>query len=194
MNVVQWEYKKLLFALYKMTELNLCGPPCFSRFRQRVVLCLVTVQDICKHMLLFRWTTVSVDCDIDRGIVLISLCNVTTFIYIHSCINFHSQDLVLMMGESGRCVKSSPAHPKDSHWSSGLSGPCGGQSMCDNDVSCSLDPSFSIWARWIVASPSWNMPMPSGIKKKKKSKNLVRSFFFQISLTDKWFSQDHTAV
>ena len=30
------------------------------------------------------------------------------------------QDLVLMMGESDRCVKSSPARPKDSQWGSGL--------------------------------------------------------------------------
>ena len=26
------------------------------------------------------------------------------------------QDLILMMGESGHSVKSSPAHPKDSQW------------------------------------------------------------------------------
>ena len=25
-----------------------------------------------------------------------------------------------MMGESDRCTKSSPAHPKDSHWGKGL--------------------------------------------------------------------------
>ena len=31
------------------------------------------------------------------------------------------------------------------------------QSMCTNDVSCSLNHSFTIWAQWILALSSWNM-------------------------------------
>lgn len=52
---------------------------------------------------------------------------------------FH-QDFVLRMRESGRCVKSSPAHPRNSEWGSGLdsvvANPC-------VDVLCSLNHSFS---------------------------------------------------
>ena len=68
------------------------------------------------------------------------------------------------MGESGSCVKSSPAHPKDSQW--GLrSGLCGGRSMCKNDVSCSLNHSCTVWAWWIQALSSSNISVPSGKKK-----------------------------
>ena len=42
------------------------------------------------------------------------------------------------------------------------SGLCGGQSMCENDVSHSLNHSFTIWARWIVAFSSWNMSISPG--------------------------------
>ena len=60
------------------------------------------------------------------------------------------------------------------------SGLCGGQSMCENDVSRSLNHSFTIWARWIVAFFSWNMSMPPGKKtplmeKKKKTAHSVYS-------------------
>ena len=79
-----------------------------------------------------------------------------------ACI-FH-WDPVLMMEESSCCAKSSPAHPKDSQ--RGLrSGLCGGQSMCENDVSRSLNHSFTVWAWWIVALSSWNISVPSGKNK-----------------------------
>ena len=52
---------------------------------------------------------------------------------------------------------------------------CGGQSMCENDLSCSLNHSFTIWPRWILALSSWNMPMPSG-KKKKSIDGITCSF------------------
>jgi len=66
------------------------------------------------------------------------------------------QNLVGMMGESF------PAHPKDWEWGKGL------DSMVANPcviVSSSLNHSFTIWARWIWALSSWNMPMSSGKKK-----------------------------
>ena len=34
------------------------------------------------------------------------------------------------------------------------SGLCGDKSMCENDVSCSLNHSFTVWARWIAALSS----------------------------------------
>ena len=67
---------------------------------------------------------------------------------------------------AGWCVKSSPAR-----FSVGSrSGLCGGQSMCENDVSCSLNQSFITWAWWIVALSFWNMTLPSG-KNKSTEKN-----------------------
>ncbi|MEQ2250938.1 hypothetical protein ILYODFUR_006013 [Ilyodon furcidens] len=46
------------------------------------------------------------------GIVSVSFCNVTRFISTQCCINF--TDLAVIMVESDRCEKPSPAHPKDS--------------------------------------------------------------------------------
>ena len=47
-------------------------------------------------------------------------------------------------------------------------------SMCENDVSCSLKQSFTVWAGWIVALSSCNTPVPSGkTNKKNKQKNIV---------------------
>lgn len=37
------------------------------------------------------------------------------------------------------------------------SGLCGGQTMCENDVSCSLNHFFTVWAGRIVALSSWNI-------------------------------------
>lgn len=50
------------------------------------------------------------------------------------------------------------------------SGPCGGQSVYENYVSCSLNYSFG---QRILELSSWNMPMPSGKKKIHWWNNLV---------------------
>lgn len=43
----------------------------------------------------------------------------------------------------------------------GFTGLCGGQALCENDISFSLNHSFKIWAWWILASLSWNMSVSS---------------------------------
>ena len=48
-----------------------------------------------------------------HGISKLTQCH----IYFHSELqSFFCQDLVLIIGKSGHCIKSSPAHPKDSQW------------------------------------------------------------------------------
>ena len=78
------------------------------------------------------------------------------------------------MGGLGWSVKTSPPHPKDS-------GLCGGQSMCENDVSCSLNHSFSMWARWHLHLGI--CPCHQGWKTKKFHwwKNLIRGLFFRLA-------------
>ena len=92
------------------------------------------------------------------GITLTSLYNVTTFVSVQRCINFPQRSL-LMMGESGHCVKSSPSH----RFSMGLrSGVPGRWFMCENFASCSLNHSFAIWARWNMALSSLICPCHQG--------------------------------
>ena len=50
-----------------------------------------------------------------------------------------------MKGESGRCIKSSPAHPKDSQGDKGLGYEVA--NMYENYVSCSVNHSFTVWAQ-----------------------------------------------
>jgi len=85
-----------------------------------------------------------------------------------------------MISHSNRCVKCSPAHSYDFKvdFRSEL---CGSQSMCENDVSCFLNHSFTIWVQSILALPFWNMPTPLGKKKMYCWKNLVSWYISGIS-------------
>lgn len=87
--------------------------------------------------------------------LLISLCIVTTLFFFAK----------LSYGWSEN--HQSPAHPAhQSSTSVGLrSGLCGGEPMCENDVSCSVNHSLIIWLLWNLALSSWNMLAPSGMKK-----------------------------
>ena len=66
-------------------------------------------------------------------------------------------------------------------WMGFRSGLCGGWSMCENYVSCSLNHSFTILARWILALSPWNMPVPSGKKTKHWWNNLVIQYIQVVS-------------
>lgn len=83
--------------------------------------------------------------------LLISLCIVTTL--------FFCQALVWMVRESS---KSSTSQRCSVGLRSGLRG---GEPMCENDVSCSVNHSLIIWLLWNLALSSWNMLAPSGMKK-----------------------------
>ena len=95
---------------------------------------------------------------------------VTAFISVQSCIHFSPRSCTDgEMRESGRCVKSSPAHPKDSQWGSGL------DSVVTNPCvkMMSRAPWTTLSARWNAALSSWNMPVPSGKKTIHWLKNLA---------------------
>ncbi len=81
-----------------------------------------------------------------------------TFIPVQSCVNFSPRscidDAKVFSSTSQRCSMGLRSY----------SGLRGGQCMCENDVSCSLNHSFTIWARWILALSSWNMSVSSGKK------------------------------
>ena len=100
--------------------------------------------------------------------------------------SFFCQDLVWWWGVRPLCKVFSSTSQR---FSVGLrSGLCGGQSMFENDVSCSLYHSFTDWARWIVVFSFWNM---QGIKKsideKKYSFSLSTSLWSEESRHYAWW-------
>ena len=63
------------------------------------------------------------------------------------------------------------------------------QSMSENNVSRSLNHSFTVWAWWIVALSSWNISVPSG--KKKSIDGIIWSFsIFRLSADLIFWSDD----
>lgn len=87
---------------------------------------------------------------------LLSCC----FSWFLSCLAFiFHQDSCIAEGWVWPLHKASPAHPKGSQWGEGLDS--GGGSMCETDVSCSLNHSLIIWA-WTHQTtwPYWIAPLP----------------------------------
>ena len=95
------------------------------------------------------------------GIVSTTLCNVTTFISIQSCIHFWDSRFCIDDRRVKPFLQSFPLHPKDFQW---------------GKVRTLWWPihvwkwllmlhSFTTRAQWILALSSWNMPEPSGKKK-----------------------------
>jgi len=84
-------------------------------------------------------------------------------LYPFSVALIYHQHLVLMMGESDPCENLLQ------HILRILSGvqvwTLWGPTHVGNDVSCSLNHSFTIWAWWIQALSYWNVLVPSGKKK-----------------------------
>ncbi len=68
------------------------------------------------HTRKFRWTAFSFDYGMHSPWHHFDKLLQCHYIYSHPVALIFRQDLVLVMGESDRCAKSSPAHPKDSQW------------------------------------------------------------------------------
>lgn len=83
------------------------------------------------------------------GVFLTCFSNVTQFISIQCCFNF-SIKILHCWWENWTTVVGNTSQ----RFSVGLRfGHRGGHSTCENDVSWSLDHSFTIWAHWILALP-----------------------------------------
>ena len=111
------------------------------------------------HTLIFCWTAFSFDYSTH------SLWHCFDKLLQCHKIYFHP---VLHQFSPGSCIDDGRVRPLRKAFSStsqsfsmGLrSGLCGDQSMCENDVSCSLNHSFTVWAWWIVALSSWGKKNP----------------------------------
>lgn len=93
---------------------------------------------------------------------LISSCSVTTFISGQSRIHFSPSSCT----DDGRYRSLSDVFSSTTQRFSMVlrSGLCGSQSMCENDVSCSMNHCFAIWAQLMVALSSWISPCHQGRK------------------------------
>ena len=132
------------------------------------------------HTHIFRWTAFSFDYGTHAlWQFLISFSNVTRFISVQWCIHFSPKSWI-DDGRVGPLCKAFSS--KSQRFSMGFrSGRCGGQSVCENDVSCSLNHSFTIWAWWILELSPWNMAVPSGIRKIHWWNNLVIQYIQVVS-------------
>ncbi len=118
------------------------------------------------HTLIFRWTAFSFDYDTHSP--WHHFDKLLQYHNIYSCLELHTVFAKILYWWWERQTTCKVFSSTSQRFSMGLrsdSGHCGGQSMCENYVSCSLNHSFPIWAWWTLALSSWNMPVPSGKNK-----------------------------